>query len=49
MRPLIQCKRHEIVKIPSVMLAEFDHELQRSEMLRESVRKNINLENMRQK
>jgi len=27
MRPLINCKRHDIVKIPSVILAEFDNEL----------------------
>lgn len=27
MRPLIECKRHEIVKIPSVVLAEFENEL----------------------
>jgi len=30
MRPFIKCKRHEIVKIPSIMLAEKDHELEKS-------------------
>ena len=27
MRPYIECKRHDIVKIPSVILAEYDNEL----------------------
>lgn len=30
MRPYIKCKRHDIVKIPSIMLAEFDNELEKS-------------------
>jgi hypothetical protein len=41
LRPHIQCKRHEIVKIPSIMLAEYDDELFKSEKLRDDVRKNI--------
>lgn len=49
LRPHIQCKRHEIVKLPSVMLAEFDHELEKAEQLRNDVTKNITRENQRQK
>lgn len=30
MRPYIECKRHEIIKIPSVTLAEFEKELDKS-------------------
>ena len=45
MRPFISCKRHDIVKIPSIMLAEYDHELARSEELRMSVKRNIEREN----
>jgi len=49
MRPYIQCKRHDIVKIPSIILAEFERELQKSETLRMSVKKNIEKENRVQK
>lgn len=49
MRPYIQCKRHDIVHIPSVILAEYDHELEKSEKLRMDVKRNIELENARQK
>jgi len=49
MRPMIQCKRHDIVKIPSIMLAEFDHELARAELFRMNVTKNIENENSQQK
>ena len=49
MRPYIQCKRHEIVKIPSIMLAEFDQELAKAEHFRMSVKKNIEGENAQQK
>ena len=49
MRPLIQCKRHDIVKIPSVILAEFDGELEKSEHLRMAVKRNIEAENQVQK
>lgn len=38
MRPVIHCKRHEIVKTPSIMLAEFDHELARSEDLTQKIK-----------
>jgi len=49
MRPLIQCKRHDIVKLPSIMLAEFDHELARAELFRMNVKKNIEGENAQQR
>lgn len=49
MRPLIKCKRHEIIKIPSVMLAEYEHELEKSEELSAKVRANIERENQIQK
>jgi uncharacterized membrane protein YkoI len=49
MRPYIQCKRHDIVKLPSIMLAEFDHELERAERLRYAVKNNIEKENAVQK
>lgn len=49
LRPQIQCKRHEIVKLPSVMLSEFDNELEKAEELRGNVRRNILKENQRQK
>jgi len=43
------CKRHDIVKIPSIILSEFDNELEKNEMLRQSVRRNIEQENRVQK
>jgi hypothetical protein len=49
MRPYIQCKRHDIVKLPSIMLAEFDNELAKSEDLRMKMKKNIERENQIQK
>jgi hypothetical protein len=49
MRPYIKCKRHDIVKIPSIMLAEFDRELDKSEALRQAVKKNVQKENEIQK
>ena len=49
MRPMIQCKRHDIVKLPSIMLAEFDHELKRAEFFRMNVKKSIEKENRVQK
>lgn len=38
MRPFITCKRHDIIKIPSIMLAEFDSELEKSGELSRKVR-----------
>lgn len=49
MRPFISCKRHDIVKIPSIMLAEYDDELERSEDLRMAVKRNIERENQIQR
>ncbi len=49
MRPMIQCKRHDIVKLPSIMLAEFDNEIQRAEFFRMNVKKSIEKENRVQK
>lgn len=49
MRPVIQCKRHDIIKIPSIMLAEFDHELDKSADLSRKVKANIDRENIVQK
>jgi hypothetical protein len=49
MRPVIHCKRHEIVKTPSIMLAEFDHELARSTDLEQKIKKNVQQENIVQK
>lgn len=49
MRPYIKCKRHDIVKIPSVILAEYEHELAKSEKLRMDVKANIERENQIQK
>lgn len=49
MRPLIQCKRHDIVKIPSIMLAEFEHEIARAEFFRNNIKKQIENENKKQK
>jgi len=48
-RPYIKCKRHDIVKLPSIMLAEFDHELEKSEEFSQKMRKNIQQENVVQK
>ncbi len=45
MRPYITCKRHDIVTIPSITLAEFDHELEKSEDLRKKVKQNIEQQN----
>jgi len=45
MKPYIKCKRHEIIGLPSVMLAERDHELAKSEDLRLHVKSNIDAEN----
>lgn len=49
MRPVIKCKRHDIIKIPSVMLAEYEHELDKSQELSAKVRMNIERENQIQK
>jgi len=38
LRPTIKCKRHDIVSIPSVMIAEFDHELEKSAELSRKVK-----------
>lgn len=46
---MIQCKRHDIVKLPSIMLAEFENEIQRAEFFRMNVKKNIEKENRVQK
>ncbi|CDW84041.1 pyridine nucleotide-disulphide oxidoreductase family protein [Stylonychia lemnae] len=48
-RPFIKCKRSEIVRLPSVMLAEFDQELEKSAELSEKVKANIKIENQRQR
>jgi len=37
------------VKLPSIMLAEFDHELEKSEELTQKMRRNIQQENVVQK
>ena len=49
MRPMIHCKRHDIVKLPSIMLAEFDNELAKAEQLRMNMKRNIENENRVQK
>lgn len=49
MRPVIQCKRHDIVKIPSIILSEFPSEMEKADELREKVRNNIGSENKIQK
>lgn len=49
MRPVIECKRHDIVKIPSIILSEFSNEMEKSDELREKVRNNIGSENRVQK
>ena len=49
MRPMINCKRHDIIKIPSITLAEFDNELDYQEQLRRKIKENIDRENMIQK
>ena len=49
MRPYIRCKRTEIVSLPSIMLAEFDGELEKSQEFSEKMKYNINKENMVQK
>jgi hypothetical protein len=41
MRPLINCKRHEVIRTPSVMLAEHEHELDKSLDLSIKVKNNI--------
>lgn len=38
LRPTIKCKRHDIVSIPSVMIAEFDNELEKSAELSRKVK-----------
>ncbi len=45
MRPKIKCKRHDIVLTPSVMIAEFEDELEYSASLSEKVRTNLAQEN----
>jgi len=45
MRPTIRCKRHEVVKIPSVMLAEYEDELDKSRELGRKIKSNIDREN----
>lgn len=49
MRPTIQCKRHEVVNIPSIMLAEFDSELEKSAEFARRMKYNIDNENEIQK
>jgi hypothetical protein len=49
MRPTIQCKRHDIVKTPSIMLAEYEHELDKSAELNRKIKQNIDNENQKQK
>lgn len=45
LRPYIKCKRHDIIQIPSVMLAEFENELDRQLDLGDKIRDNIKREN----
>jgi hypothetical protein len=47
MRPTIQCKRHDIVKTPSVMLAEYEGELDKSAELNRKIKANIDMENQK--
>lgn len=49
MRPMIECKRHEIVKIPSVLAAEFEKELDQQYNLKTKLEKNISNENALQR
>lgn len=49
MRPMINCKRPDIIKTPSIMLAEFDHELSKHEEFIKRMRSNIEKENLVQK
>lgn len=49
MRPVINCKRHEIINIPSVIAAEYDHELDYQADLKQRLRRNIEQENAVQK
>lgn len=48
-RPNIQCKRHDIVTVPSITLAEFDNELDKSLEFRSKMRVNVENENQIQK
>ena len=41
MKPYIKCKRHEIIGLPSIMLAEREDELLRSEDLMRRLKQNV--------
>ena len=49
MRPQINCKRHDIVKIPSMMTAEKDEELDELSEFKRKIKSNIEDENQLQK
>ena len=44
-RPMITCHRHEIVGIPSVLAAEYEHELEKNAQLKDDIKKNIDTAN----
>lgn len=44
-RPYIKCKRHEIIGIPSVTLAESEQELEKSGDFSRKIKENIQNEN----
>lgn len=47
LRPQINCKRPDILSIPSMMVAEYDHELDQQVDFKEKMRQNIQQENSR--
>jgi hypothetical protein len=49
LRPLIECNRHEILKIPSVVSAEFEKELDEQVDMKLKLQENIRNENALQR